>query len=698
MPLRLASPGQPPRILIVDDERPNRQLLELMLAAEGCVFQTAADGNEALALVAQQPPDLILLDIMMPGMDGYQVATHIKASAITRHIPIIIITSLDDHDARVLGLTAGADDVLTKPVDRAELCVRVRNLLRPKACVDHHDRYSQMLEAEVAARTAALVERTTSLEQRAAANLVRVDNLQRHAILLHEAEERTTFALGAAGMGLWELDMMTEQLTWSDTMVQAFGLTAGEAPTNADAYLALIHPDDREMAAASMAAVAERGSDYMVEFRVVWPDGTVHWLEERGRLFRAADGRPARLLGVGIDISERKVREAQARQTSKMEAIGRLASGVAHDFNNLLTVIVGFTEMVANDAVMMARHGNDLDEILKAGRRAMGLTRQLLAFSRQQVLQFETLDVNALITDMTAMLPRLIGERLDIALSLAPNVSAVFCDAGQLQQVVMNLVVNASDAMPDAGTLSIETADVELESSSFDDEPIVAGTYVMLAVSDTGNGMAVETQHRIFEPFFTTKEAVKSTGLGLSTTYGIVKQSNGYIKVYSELGLGTTFKVYLPRSDGELPVRDVVVVHPPALTALKTVLLVEDEAGVRLLSKRILNSAGYRVLDAPNGDEAESLFADHAESIDLVLTDVVMPGCGGPELLRRLRLHAPELRVLYMSGYTEQAAAQKAGIGRGLPFIQKPFTAAALVRHVRDAFDRGPGRGRDGGT
>jgi two-component system cell cycle sensor histidine kinase/response regulator CckA len=253
----------------------------------------------------------------------------------------------------------------------------------------------------------------------------------------------------------------------------------------------------------------------------------------------------------------------------------------------------------------------------------------------------------------------------------------------------MNLVVNARDAMPGGGSVTIETSDVELENSSFQEETAMRGRYVMLAITDTGSGMTKETQRRLFEPFFTTKATGKGTGLGLSTTYGIVKQSKGYIWVSSEPGRGTTFKVYLPCSNHDVVVEAV----PPAVTApaksvSETVLLVEDEAGVRQLSKRILGMAGYRVLEAANGDEAEKLFACHADSIDLVVTDVVMPGCGGPELFGRLQIQAPALRVLYMSGYTEQSAARAAGLDRGLPFVQKPFTAAEFARHVRDALDR----------
>ena len=471
---------------------------------------------------------------------------------------------------------------------------------------------------------------------------------------------------------------------------EIFGQSSTTLYANPRAWGDLVHPDDR---ARVFGVIAPHGTmvPFDVEFRITRPDGSDRSIRARGFPIYDEAGALYRFAGVADDITERTTLEAQVRQAGKMDAIGRLASGVAHDFNNLLTVILGFTELVTADVDIATQHGKDLGEIIKAAQRAAGLTKQLLAFSRQQVLRAAPVDVNGLITDMTGMLARLIGENIQIELALESDVPLATADRGQLEQVVMNLVVNARDAMPDGGTLTIETSHVDLENSSFHEETVVHGSYVMLAITDTGVGMTRDVQRRLFEPFFTTKETGKGTGLGLSTTYGIVKQSKGYIWVYSELDRGTTFKVYLPRASREVPVElTVPVLRAPAKTAAETVLLVEDEAGVRKLSKRILESAGYRVLEAANGGEAEQLFVEHAGRIDLLVTDVVMPGIGGPELLRRLRDRTPTLRVLYMSGYTEQSAARIAGIDRGQPFVQKPFRAAELVRHVRDALDRQP--------
>jgi two-component system cell cycle sensor histidine kinase/response regulator CckA len=315
------------------------------------------------------------------------------------------------------------------------------------------------------------------------------------------------------------------------------------------------------------------------------------------------------------------------------------------------------------------------------------MAKQLPAFSRQQVLHAAPVDVNELLAEMNGMLDGLSGEHIEVALALAPNLSLALADRGQLEQVVMNLVVNARDAMPGGGCVTIETANVELENSPFHEEAIIPGHYVMLAITDSGSGMTKETQQHVFEPFFTTKGPGPGGGLGLSTTHGIVKQSHGYTWVYSEPGRGTTFKVYLPRSSRDVPLQAFSsVVAAPVRSASETVLLVDDEAGVRQFSKRILDAAGYRVLEAASGEDAERLFAHHADSIDLVVTDLMMPGCGGAELISRLRLRVPALKVLYMSGYPK-SVVRVTGIDRDLPFVEKPFTMAGLVRRVREALD-----------
>jgi two-component system, cell cycle sensor histidine kinase and response regulator CckA len=388
-----------------------------------------------------------------------------------------------------------------------------------------------------------------------------------------------------------------------------------------------------------------------------------------------------------VDLTERRRLEGQFRQAQKMEAVGQLAGGVAHDFNNLLTVILGYTDMLAAKLDPESLELRDLDEIRKAGQRAATLTRQLLAFSRRQVLERKVLDVNTLTLHTENMLRRLIGEDVQIVTVLDPALRRVFADAGQLEQVIMNLAVNARDAMPRGGKLTIETANVELdEVYARQHGPVKAGSYVMIAVSDTGVGMNSDTLAHMFEPFFTTKERGKGTGLGLATVYGIVKQSGGYIWVYSEVGKGTTFKTYLPLVEEGEDAATVPAVEPAAaLAGSETVLLVEDEESVRSLSRSILKRYGYTVLEAGSGKDGLDVARNYPLPIHLLLTDVVMPEMGGTDLASRLETLRPGVRVLYMSGYTDDAVFRHGLLEKGRVFLQKPFTPENLARKVREA-------------
>ena len=664
----------PARILIVDDERHSTRLLEVILQPEGFLIDVATSGDEALAMMALNPPDLILLDIMMPGMDGYEVAARVRANTATKGIPIIMLSVLGDRGARMMGLDAGADDFLTKPVDRAELNARVRNLLRLKAYSDHHATYSQMLEGEVLARTGALIARSHDLELQAAA--------------LRGIEERTNFALAAAHMGIWEVQFGTDQVSWSDTMAQLFGLLPEQAPTSSADFFSLIHPEDRQAVQDNLAADVASGDVHEVEFRILWPDRSIHWVAGRARVIRDATGAALGILGVASDISSRKTLEAQFRQSQKMEAVGQLAGGVAHDFNNLLTAILGYSNFIMETFPQDDPRRNDMDEVLKAGNRAAALTHQLLAFSRKQILQPVTLSVNEVVTDMQNMLARLIGEHIQLVAVLSPDIGAVRTDRGQLEQVLMNLALNARDAMPSGGRLAIETANVELDQSCSTTAVVQPGPYVMLSVSDNGTGMSDTTRQRLFEPFYTTKEPGKGTGLGLATVYGIVHQSGGHVWVYSEPGCGATFKVYLPLVTAEGKLVTASGTGSVLPTATETVLLVEDDDSVRSLTRTILERGGYTVYDAASPLLAEGLFAEHRAAIKILVTDVIMPGASGPKLYERLVGLSPDLKVLYVSGYTDDAIVQQGELDPGIDFLQKPFTAATLNRTVRQVLER----------
>jgi two-component system cell cycle sensor histidine kinase/response regulator CckA len=390
------------------------------------------------------------------------------------------------------------------------------------------------------------------------------------------------------------------------------------------------------------------------------------------------------------DVTERRVLERQLRMAQKMEAVGRLSGGIAHDFNNLLGVVIGYIQVIKRTLVPGQPSYEYAEEIEKAGQRAVALTRQLLAFSRQQVLEPVILNLNTLVSEMQKMLPRLIGEDIQLNLILDPIIGQVKADSGQIEQVVMNLAVNSRDAMPDGGILTIQTANAELDAAFAREHPgSVPGQYVMLAVTDTGTGMDPETQAQIFEPFFTTKGRDKGTGLGLATVYGVVKQSNGYIAVESEKGKGALFKIYLPRIEEPVATRSESIQAPLTVRGSETILLVEDAEPLRMLAQLFLKENGYHVLTAADGAKAQQVAAQTPGPIHLLLTDVVMPGINGRVLAERLAPLHPAMKVLYMSGYTDSFIAGHGVLEEGIHLLHKPFTEEALMRKIRELLDAG---------
>jgi two-component system, cell cycle sensor histidine kinase and response regulator CckA len=532
--------------------------------------------------------------------------------------------------------------------------------------------------------------------------LQRVQELERaNARLAQEMEEKTRaegtlrYVTEKALCLLWHAEIEETEgpypqwrswLAHPDAAQAFFPLDLRPDEEYLDAWLRARSKEDLLAQVDSINAAVRAGRGYSNEFRARDREGRDRWLREEVQIETVSPGR-WRAVGLVIDLTEQKRLEEQYRQSQKMEAVGRLAGGVAHDFNNLLAVINGYADLL--QMKLDADHPmlGPLREIAKAGEKAARLTRQLLAFSRRQVLQPKLIDLTETVGDFERMLGRLIGEDVEVALVRSADPCRVLADPGQVEQIILNLAVNARDAMPEGGRLTIETSLVELdEGYSRQHFSVPPGRYVLLAVSDTGCGMDTATRARIFEPFFTTKEAGEGTGLGLAMVYGIVKQSGGDIWVYSEPGKGTTFKIYLPEA-AEAPAEARPSEPPPVARGVETVLLVEDEPAVRRLVRISLEERGYTVLEAEDPDDALRMVDENPGEIHLLLTDVVMPGLGGRQVAEQITAVRPHTRVLYMSGYTSDTVVRRGVLTSSAAFLQKPFSPTDLLRKVREVLD-----------
>ncbi|HEX9926092.1 MAG TPA: response regulator, partial [Anaerolineae bacterium] len=647
-------------VLLLEDNMADAKLLlyELQKAGFEPNWQRVETEADYLALLRQTatsaaPLDVILADFTLPQFNAMHALQVLQEMNLD--IPFLVVSGSINEEVAVACIKQGVADYLLK--DRlARLGSAVEQALEQKRLRD---------------------------EQRQDQATLRANEERFRQVITSISDHIYVTELTAAGQHI------NQYLSPNVTPLTGYPL---------DAFLAdwsfwsstVIHPDDRPKAAAQLSRLTE-GKNSETEYRLRQADGEIIYVRDNARVEQV--GASQFIYGVVSDLTERKYLEEQLYQSQKMEAIGRLAGGIAHDFNNLLTIILSLCQLMlqrpfGDDDPLRG----DLKQIEDAGQRAAALTQQLLAFSRKQVLQPKLLDLNNILSNIDKMLQRVIGEDIALTIKLAPGLGQVKADPGQMDQVIMNLAVNARDAMSQGGQLTINTANVELdETYTHQHVGVTPGAYVMLALSDTGHGMDGATRARIFDPFFTTKEPGKGTGLGLAVAHGIVNQSGGHIWVYSEPGQGTTFKIYLPRVDEPLTLtRRRAPIE--LVQATETILLVEDETNLRELAYRILSGQGYTVLTAGQGPAALDIAARYPDPIDLLITDIVLPGgLSGRAVAETLLAQRPTIKVLYMSGYTDDAMVQHGVLAADVAFIEKPFIPTTLLRKVREVLNKDPG-------
>ena len=678
------------RILIADDNEENLYFLRALLQSNGYEILTAIHGADALEKARQTPPDLIIADILMPVMDGFALCREWKSDESLKRIPFIFYTATyTEPQDEALALKIGVDRFIAKPCEPDALLVAVREVLENAA------------QGAVVSAPASQVEKdilrlynkrlVRKLEQKMMQVESEVIARRQTETALRESEEKHRRLFETMPQGVVYQDAEGKIIYANPAAEKILGLTLHQMQgrTSSDPRWKVIHEDGSDFPGDMHPAMIALRTGQAVRDVIM---GIYNPREDRRRwiktsavpLFKEGENKPYQVYTTFDDITEYQRLQAQFLQSQKMEAVGLLAGGVAHDFNNLLTVIKGYAEILLESLDPNDPKRRDIEQIARAGQSAASLTSQLLAFSRKQMRQPRLLNLNSAIDEVGKMLRRLLGEDIDIITTTAPDLDPVHADPGQIQQVLMNLAVNARDAMPKGGSLTIETANANLDEDFARGHPgVKTGRYVMLAISDNGVGMDAATQSRIFEPFFTTKPQGAGTGLGLSTVYGIVRQNGGFIWVYSEPGKGTTFKIYFPRAEGNADAYTAEDAHDLDSGGAETVLIVEDDFSVRALASRILRERGYTVLEASDGAEALDIAGKYDGDIHLVLADVVMPGMSGRDLVRQFEMARPSIKALYVSGYTNTAIVHHGTLDPDVAFLQKPFAVADLLRKVR---------------
>ena len=666
------------KILLADDNADMRAYVARLLSVRHDV-EAVVDGEAALEAALERRPDLILTDIMMPRLDGFGLIKAIRDNESLRDLPIIVLSARAGEEASIEGLAAGADDYLIKPFSARELMARVE-----------------------AALTLARLRGETGE-------------------VIRETSERLQAALAASGTGTFRWTFSDNGLIWDDELYRLFDIEAGQDLT-LDRFIALVHPEDRAAVRKRCELCVSQGADFDMEYRVILGNGGERWLLDKGVTFKDAAGRPQYMTGACVDVTERKraelalrrlnetleervaertaelaaahkqlleeitEREAiseQLRQAQKMEAIGKLTGGVAHDFNNLLQVVSGNLQLLSRDCAGNERAERRIQNALTGVSRGSKLASQLLAFGRRQPLEPKVVNLGRYLRGLDEMLRRAIGEEIELETIAGGGLWNTCVDVAQLENAILNLAINARDAMEGYGKLTIEAGNAWLDDQYAAGHPdVTAGQYVMIAVSDTGSGIASDIIDHVFEPFFTTKPEGEGTGLGLSMVYGFVKQSGGHAKIYSEPGQGTTVRLYLPRTRQE---EDIVIPTEagPIAGGSETILVVEDDEGVRSTVIDMLTDLGYRVLKAKDAQSA-LVVIESGIPIDLLFTDVVMPGpLRSTELAKKALDRLPAIRVLFTSGYTDNAIVHGGRLDEGTHLLSKPYTREALARKVR---------------
>jgi PAS domain S-box-containing protein len=646
------------KMLVVDDEQGIRITLKEFLKEDGYEVHVAENADAAIKLLRQIEFDVVVSDIILPRVTGVDLLKAIRE--VAPYVKVIMMTGEPTVETAAESLRSGAFDYLFKPISKDVVLKIVRNALNIKTLEEdkrrleeENRRYQENLEHLVGERTKAL----------------------------RDSENRLRTILDSIPVGVVTIDMETHKITDVNPFAARLLALPKEQIIGSRCYRFICPSEEGACPVTDQGERIENSESVLV----LENGDKIPILRTVSRFML---GKREYLLESFIDLADRKKLETQLQQTQKMEAIGTLAGGVAHDFNNLLTSILGNSELALAKIDLDDPLHEEIEEIKNAGQRAAALTRQLLIFSRKQIIQPRILNLNEIISDIKKMLVRMIEEHIELKMNYAPDLQSVNIDPTQIEQVVFNLAANARDAMPSGGTLTIETENLELNEKHFqrpliDKEP---GPYIKLSIRDNGVGMDEETQTHIFEPFFTTKEIGKGTGLGMSTVYGIVKQNGGFIQVDSEKGRGTTFEIYLPAVEGSTEPKTMPSheVSPGS----ESVLVVEDDHSLRKLVCNILEKYGYQVQEAPNGEEALKVIAENEKPIHLLVTDVIMPGMGGRMLAERLQSQQPDIKVLFMSGYMDQTISHQDLSAAELNFIEKPFSPQKLANKIREILDQ----------